>query len=187
MINNSREGGTKEGVICSFFFLSFFFLSCLGGKNSCRRWFWCWILEGQDYLPGSTGGKKKTEESPGSEPRRAQFVRNTKSVGVKQRGHGAEGRRAEGASWFGFLVQPCLGSCIPALWNHQKWSKCLNQCPKVCEKKAERSPTAVKIVQVEIMRTRTKVMMVGKERRGWIWESFRRKNWLPSWWKMGEE
>lgn len=64
--------------------------------------------------------KNKTEESPGSEPRRAQFVRNTKSVGVKQRGHGAEGRRAEVASWFGFLVQPCLGSCIPALWNHQK-------------------------------------------------------------------
>lgn len=50
--------------------------------------------------------EKKTEESPGSEPRRAQFVRNTKSVGLKQRGHGAEGRRAETASWFGFLVQP---------------------------------------------------------------------------------
>ena len=50
--------------------------------------------------------KKKTEESPGSEPRRAQFVRNTKSVGLKQRGHGAEGRRTETASWFGFLVQP---------------------------------------------------------------------------------
>lgn len=48
--------------------------------------------------------KKKTEESPGSEPRRTQFVRNTKSVGLKQRG--AEGRRAETASWFGFLVQP---------------------------------------------------------------------------------
>lgn len=38
----------------------------------------------------------------------------------------------------------------------------------VCAKKAERSPMAVEIVQVEIMRTRTKVMMVGKERRGWI-------------------
>ena len=50
--------------------------------------------------------KKKTEESPGSEPRRAQFVRNTKSVGLKQRGHGAEGRRAETVSWFGSLVQP---------------------------------------------------------------------------------
>lgn len=35
-------------------------------------------------------------------------------------GHGAEGRRPEGAYWFRFLAQPCLGSYILELWNHQK-------------------------------------------------------------------
>ena len=110
-----------------FFLLSLFFFFFLvweerihaGGDFGAEYWRDRIIYQAQQEEKKKTK-QKKTEESPGSEPRRAQFVRNTKSVGVKQRGHGAEGRRAEGASWFGFLVQPCLGSCIPALWNHQK-------------------------------------------------------------------
>lgn len=94
------------------------------------------------------------------------------------------------------MFRPCLGPCmlflrtcvdffLTALWNHQRWNKCLNHCLKVCVKEAERSPMATKIIQVKIMRNRAKVMLEGKERRGWIWESFRRNSWLPIWWKVG--
>lgn len=118
--------------------------------------------------------KKKEEETAQVQSP----VRSTKYVGLEQRGRGAEVRRAGGASWFRFLVQSCLGSYIAisgsvnfflaALRNHQRWNKCLSHCLKVCEKKAGRSPVAVEIIEVDIMRTRPKVMMAGKERRGWI-------------------
>ena len=93
-------------LLSLFFFFFLFFLVWeerihAGGDFGAKYW-----RDRIIYQAQQEDKKKKTEESPGSEPRRDQFLRNTKSVGLKQRGHGAEGRRAETVSWFGSLVQP---------------------------------------------------------------------------------
>lgn len=103
--------------------------------------------------------------SPRSELGRAQHEEHQgRGTGAETRG---AGRRRGGRCVLVQILGPALSRArhavsgsvalfLAALWGHQRCNKCLNHCRKLCKKQAGRRPRAAKIIQGEIMRTRTK-------------------------------
>ena len=142
MINNSGEWGTKEGVICSFFFLSLFLFFLVWeerihaeGDFGAKYWRDRIIYQAQQE-------EKKNRRKPRFRTQKSSVCEEHEVCGTETERSWCRGEESRNCIVVRILGPAHLGSYILALWNYQKWSKCLNQCPKVCEKKAERSPMA---------------------------------------------